>query len=175
MKLWVYEGGIRVPGIAYWPKAIARGQTVHEPVCSLDLLPTLATLSGGSIATEKPLDGTDLTGLLTSGAKVERLTPLYWFYYRAYPKPKAALRDGDWIILGQWDGPDLGPGGSVQQGDADLIKKHELVGCELYNLKDDPSQLHNQANSEPELLQSLAKKLVEKYTEIRSEARRWGD
>jgi arylsulfatase A len=175
MKLWVYEGGIRVPGIAYWPKGIAPGQTVREPVCSLDLLPTFATLSGEDISTGKALDGTDLTGLLTNGAMLERSAPLYWFYYRAYPHPKAALRDGDWIVLGRWDGPDLGPGGSVQKGDVDLIKKHNLIGFELYNLKDDPSQSRDLASSEPERLQILAKQLIEKYTEIRSEGKRWSD
>jgi hypothetical protein len=85
----------------------------------------------------------------------------------------AALREGDWIVLGQWNGPDLGPGGRVQQGDTELIKKHELVGFELHHLKDDPSLSHDLANSESERLQSLAKKLIEKYSEIQQEARSW--
>jgi arylsulfatase A len=173
MKLWVYEGGIRVPGIAHWPKGIAPGQIIHEPVCSVDLLPTLATLSGARLETNRSLDGTDLAGLLTSSAKVERQTPLYWFYYRAYPQPKAALRDGDWMVLGHWDGPHLGPGGSVQQGDVDLIKKHNLAKFELYNVREDPSQSHDLANSEPQLLQRMARMLSDKYIEIRSETRQW--
>ena len=175
MKLWVYDGGIRVPGIAYWPKGIAPGQTIDQPVCSLDLLPTLATLSGGRLEPEKPLDGADLTGLLTRGTAIERLTPLFWFYYRAYPKPKAALREGDWMVLGHWDGPDLGPGGSVQKGDTDLIKKHDLVEFELYNIKEDPAQSRDLAKSQPERLQALAKKLTDKYTQIRREGRHWKD
>jgi hypothetical protein len=61
----------------------------------------------------------------------------------------------------------------VQQGDTELIKKHELVGFELYHLKDDPSQSHDLANSESERLQSLAKKIIEKYSEIQQEARSW--
>lgn len=173
MKLWIYEGGIRVPGIAYWPKSIAPGQTVCEPVCSLDLLPTFANLSGGRIDKTKSIDGTDLTDLLTQGASPKRHTPLYWFYYRAYPKPKAALRDGDWMVLGHWDGPDLGPGGSVQKGDTDLIKQHKLVGFELYNIKNDPMQSQDLAGSEPERLDRLARKLREKYTQIQTEGRSW--
>ncbi len=64
-------------------------------------------------------------------------------------------------------------GTGVQQGDTELIKKHELVGFELYHLKDDPSQSHDLANSESERLQSLAKKIIEKYSEIQQEARSW--
>jgi arylsulfatase A-like enzyme len=63
----------------------------------------------------------------------------------------------------------------VQKGDVDLIKKHNLIGFELYNLKDDPSQSRDLASSEPERLQILAKQLIEKYTEIRSEGKRWSD
>ncbi len=173
MKLWIYDGGIRVPGIVRWPAAIKAGQTIHEPVCSVDLMPTFTRLAGGELPQSKPLDGADLTALFTHGGSVERTTPLFWSYYRAFPKPKAALREGDWMVLGYWDGPDLGPGGSVQHGDSELIKKHELVGFELYNLKDDPAQSRDLAGSEPQRLQTLAKKLVAKYTEIRDEGPIW--
>lgn len=175
MKLWVYEGGIRVPGIVYWPKGIKPGQTIDEPVCSIDLMPTFSTLAGNSTDSPKSLDGADLTELLKKGTPIQRHTPLFWFYYRAFPKPKAALREGDWIVLGHWDGPDLPPGGSVQKGDVDLIKKHQLVDFELYNLKDDPAQSNNLATNDPERLDSLAKKLVEKFLEIQREGKYWDD
>lgn len=175
MKLWVYEGGIRVPGIAYWPKGIKPGQTIDEPVCSIDLLPTFSTLAGDSANSPKPLDGADLTELLKTGKPIQRRTPLFWFYYRAFPKPKAVLRDGDWIVLGHWDGPDMTPGGSLQKGDIDLIKKHQLVDFELYNVKEDPSQSVNLATSDPERLHSLSMKLVEKYSEIQGEGKLWND
>ena len=77
------------------------------------------------------------------------------------------------MVLGHWDGPDLGPGGSVQQGDTDLIKQHKLVGFELYNIKNDPMQSQDLAGSEPERLDRLARKLREKYTQIQTEGRSW--
>lgn len=91
------------------------------------------------------------------------------------PNQKAAIRDGGWIVLGHWDGPDITPGGSLRKGDIDLIKKHQLVDFELYNLKEDPSQSVNLATSNPERLQSLSIKLVEKYSEIQGEGKRWND
>ena len=116
-----------------------------------------------------------MTELLKTGKPIQRRTPLFWFYYRAFPKPKAALRDGDWIVLGHWDGPDITPGGSLQKGDIDLIKKHQLVDFELYNVKEDPSQSVNLATSDPERLHSLSMKLVEKYSEIQGEGKLWND
>ena len=50
------------------------------------------------------------------------------------------MRVGDYMILGHWDGPQLGPGGSVHSGDCETIKAAKLVGFELYNLKNDLGQ-----------------------------------
>jgi hypothetical protein len=46
MKLHVYDGGIRVPGILRWPARVKAGQTSREPICNLDLLPTFCELAG---------------------------------------------------------------------------------------------------------------------------------
>lgn len=54
MKLWVYGSGIRVPEIVYWPTGIKPGQTIDEPVCSIDLMPTFSTLAGNSADSPKP-------------------------------------------------------------------------------------------------------------------------
>ena len=40
-KLFLYEGGIREPGIVRFPGRTRPGQVCHEPVTNLDLLPTL--------------------------------------------------------------------------------------------------------------------------------------
>jgi arylsulfatase A len=53
MKLWVYGSGIRVPEIVYWPTGIKPGQTIDEPVCSIDLMPTFSTLAGNSADSPK--------------------------------------------------------------------------------------------------------------------------
>jgi arylsulfatase A len=76
MKLWVYEGGIRVPEIVYWPKGIKPGQPIDEPVCSIDLMPTFSTLAGNSSDSPKSLDGADLTELLKNGTPIQRHTPV---------------------------------------------------------------------------------------------------
>uniref|UniRef100_UPI0012932A93 arylsulfatase A n=1 Tax=Lonchura striata TaxID=40157 RepID=UPI0012932A93 len=63
-----YEGGMRVPALAYWPGTIAPGVT-HELASSLDVLPTLAALAGAALP-EAALDGFDLSELLLHRSQV---------------------------------------------------------------------------------------------------------
>jgi arylsulfatase A len=171
MKLHLYEGGIRVPGILRLPGRVRPGQVVAEPVCGLDLLPTFCELAGVKLP-ERKLDGTSFVPLL-DGQPLVRTTPLYWHYFRSIGAPKAALRVGDFVVLGKWDGPQLGPGGSVQHGDCNVIKSARLVDFELYDLREDPAQTHDLARKEPAKLQELSEQLVAKYTEVQQEGPVW--
>ncbi len=74
----LFEGGHRVPGIAYWKGGIPGGRVEDEPAGAVDLLPTLC----GLIGIEKPegvhLDGSDLAPLLTGTGTFTRHQPLVW-------------------------------------------------------------------------------------------------
>ena len=171
-KLWLYEGGIRVPWILRWPRKLPAGRTVTEPVSSLDLLPTLCELAGVEPPRDRAIDGTSLVPLF-DGKPLARAKPLYWHYYRGFEKPKAALRDGDWMILGHWDGPALPPGGSVRRGDSALIKRHALTEFELYDLRSDPGQTRELSKERPDKLAELSTKLVRTYREVQAEGPDW--
>jgi arylsulfatase A len=172
MKLHLYEGGIRVPGILRYPGRVKAGQTVSEPVCSLDLLPTFCELGSATVPAGRKLDGTSLAPLL-DGQPLNRQTPLYWQYYRSIGEPKAAMRVGDYVILGKWDGPELPAGAGVAAGDCEIIKAAKLNGFELYNLKTDLAQKHDLAAAEPEKLKELSGLLVAKYQEVQKQGPVW--
>jgi arylsulfatase A len=172
MKLWLHDGGIRVPTIVRWPRRLAAGRTVTEPVSSLDLFPTVCELAGVEPPRGRTLDGTSLVPLF-EGRPLARRAPLYWHYYRSMGRAKAALRDGDWMILGHWDGPALGPGGAVQPGDSALIKRHSLTGFELYDLRADPGQRSDLAAARPEKLAELSRRLLDRYREVQAEGPDW--
>jgi arylsulfatase A len=172
MKLHLYEGGMRVAGILRYPVRVQAGQTLSEPVCSLDLLPTFCELAGVKLPEGRSFDGASFVPLF-DGQPVVRQTPLYWHYFRSIGAPKAALRSGDWMILGHWDGPMLGPGGSVRAGDCEAIKSAKLVAFELYNLRDDLAEATDLAIQEPEKLGELKELLVKKYAEVQQEGRVW--
>lgn len=172
MKLHLYEGGMRVPGILRYPPRLKPGQELHEPVCSLDLLPTFCELAGIEPPDDRALDGTSFTAIFAN-QPLARKTPLFWHYYRSIGAPKAAMRVGEWMILGLWNGPPLGPGAGDYPRDAHTIKTAKLVDFELYNLADDLGEQHNLAEKEPKRLKELSALLVKKYTEVQQEGPVW--
>lgn len=68
-KLTLFEGGIRVPYVAKWPRAIPAGTRYAEPVSSLDLLPTFAAAAGAPLPTDRPFDGLNLLPYLQQQAQ----------------------------------------------------------------------------------------------------------
>jgi arylsulfatase A len=164
MKLWLYEGGIRVPGILRWPQSGVKGKTISDPICNLDLLPTFCELAGVKPPQDRALDGTSFAALFAD-KPFERATPLYWHYVFALGEPKAAMRVGDWMILGKWQKAEPK---NVARG-----KSEKLTGFELYNLKDDGRQQRDLAEKLPEKTRELAALLVKKYDEVQAAAPVW--
>jgi arylsulfatase A-like enzyme len=103
------EGGLRVPGIAWWPGRIRAGLVSDEITSTLDVLPTFAAAAGATLPTERGgIDGIDLLPLLSgvvsrlSGTGIGGGRELL-HYYSATP---SALRSGRYKYLepGFWDG-----------------------------------------------------------------------
>ncbi|MCH8858062.1 MAG: hypothetical protein IID54_00620 [Proteobacteria bacterium] len=161
-----------MPGIIRFPGYTKPGQVVSEPVCSLDLLPTFCELAGVKLPVNRVLDGTSILSIF-QGKPVQRKVPLYWHYFRSIGKPKAAMRVGDYMFLGHWDGSMLGPGGSLHAGDMQVIKSAKLVGFELYNLRDDLSEKKDLAQKEPKRLEQLSAMLKKKYREVQLAGPTW--
>lgn len=75
-KYSLFEGGVRVPGIACWPGAIPAGQTVDAPCAAMDIFPTLLAAAGGDAAGYE-LDGVSLLPLLTGNEPLPS-RDLFW-------------------------------------------------------------------------------------------------
>ena len=67
-KFEFLEGGLRVPFIARWPGVLPENVTRDTLGSVLDLLPTIATVTGATPPLDRPLDGEDLFGVLTVDA-----------------------------------------------------------------------------------------------------------
>ena len=96
-----WEGGMRVPGIAWCPSKIAEGKICHEMATSMDLLPTIAKLAGTEAPKDRVIDGVDITQLLTNPERIAphpdaNLAPLHdvFCYYRGTQLYAARL--GSW-------------------------------------------------------------------------------
>ncbi len=150
MKLHLYEGGIRVPGIVRWPGHIQAGTESATPVSGVDVLPTLCGLAGAAPPANRSLDGADVSPLF-QGEAVPREKPLYWRYDRALSAPyTVAIRDGDWKLL----------------ADGDLSR------FELYNLREDPKEEHELSAARPEQLARLRARLEAVHEDVAKEGAR---
>jgi len=97
-----YEGGIRVPGIFWWPGTIRQGHVESEPAGLVDVLPTVCGLLGLDLPTHH-LDGSDLSPLLmqgnptSTGREFDRQQPLFWLLPNSVPS--IAMRDGKYSLV----------------------------------------------------------------------------
>lgn len=171
-KLSLYEGGIRIPGILRYPGRIKPRRVSHEPVSSVDLLPTVCDLAG----LRRPaavIDGASLVPLF-QGRALARSTPLHWHYYNAQDGPTAALRDGDWKLLGLPAKPcPREPGGFMGREDLPYVFDSGLVRFELYNLARDPAETTDLGPREPARLQAMVAKLSALHAEVVRNAPHW--
>lgn len=87
-----YEGHMRVPTVAYWPGKIPAGSVTSEIGATIDILPTIAKLSGAKIPTDRVLDGKDISELLL--AKPGAKSPHAVHYYEI-----EGVRKGKWKLV----------------------------------------------------------------------------
>jgi arylsulfatase A len=64
-----FDGGYRVPFIAYWPRVIRSGRSSNAIAMGIDLLPTIAAIAGAALPQGVDIDGRDLSGVLLRGEK----------------------------------------------------------------------------------------------------------
>ncbi|MFT5692541.1 MAG: arylsulfatase A [Oceanicoccus sp.] len=138
-----YEGGQRVPTIAYWPKGITQPREYSGIATMMDWLPTFAKLAGADIPDNVILDGQDISPLLLEN---ELSTGRSFAYYSN--GDLEAFRQGDWKVKFPYAKTPLKlnwilPG---------VIPNH---GVQLFNLTDDPGEKTNLANELPEKVKEL--------------------
>ena len=142
-KGWVYEGGIRVPWIVRYPGVTKAGAVNDQPICSIDLFPTLAKLTG--FKAEREIDGIDILPAL-KGEPLKR-EALYWHY------PHYSNQGGI-------------PGGAIRMGDFKLFERYEDGRVHLYNLKDDIGEKNDLAAKDPERVTQMRAKLHTWYKSV---------
>ena len=139
-KGYAYEGGIRVPAIAYWPGVIPAGVESNQPISSVDYLPTICEATETPLPTDTTIDGLSLMSHLKSGGK-ETLNrdAIYWHFphYRHPPGPYSIIRSGDWKLIRWYHGIN-----------------------ELYNLADDLGEKNDLSEKIPEKVSELDAKLT---------------
>ena len=125
-KTDVYEGGHRVPAIAWWPGRIEPG-ICDATTATFDLFPTFAEIAGADLPDAAPrLDGVSLTKLLFE-RKAPSARTLFWRM-----REKRAVRRGPWKLVRLGEDPP-----------------------ELFNLDADIAESRNLASGQPGLVTEL--------------------
>jgi arylsulfatase A-like enzyme len=89
-----WEGGVRVPCIMRWPGKIPAGTECHELAATIDVLPTIAKLTGTELPKHK-IDGLDVSNLLLKDASEKTPHDVYWYYWG---DGLHAIRSGPWKL-----------------------------------------------------------------------------
>ena len=139
-----WEGGMRVPAIAWMPSWIPAGRVSRELASTLDFLPTACILADLDLPKDRPLDGYDLSHALAGGHGPRR----EMFYYRGFELMAARL--------GPWKAHFKTQPGYGQP----MMETHDPPL--LFNLDADPSERFNVAAGNAKVLADI-NALVEKH------------
>lgn len=138
-----WEGGQRVPFLVKWPGKVPAGSVQREVSTAMDLLPTLAKLTGAKAPEGRKVDGHEVQQLWfgEDGAK----SPTAHFLYYTNKGDLAGVRRGPWKLL-------------LEKG-------------ELYHLEHDPRENWNVAKKHKQLVEELRQLAADLDTEITANAR----
>ena len=90
-----WEGGMREPCIIRWPGQIPGGSVCRELATTMDLLPTLAHLTGAETPRDRILDGKDIRGLILGDPNATSPHEAFYYYRR---NNLNAVRCGNWKL-----------------------------------------------------------------------------
>ena len=134
-KFQTYEGGMRVPCIMHWKGKIPPGSSCDEIAATIDLLPTIAGLSGVELPNDRTIDGKNIWPLI-SGKEGAKTPHEIYFFYKGNSLESA--RQGKWKLR--------------RSG-----KKSQSI--ELYDLASDISESNNLAQENEALTNEIIQKM----------------
>ena len=136
-KLFLFEGGIRVPMVFKLPGKFESGTVYDHPTTTLDLFPTICAAAGIKVPSGITLDGVDLTPFVNGRSTGTPHETLFWSN-----GPNIAVRHGNWK----------------------LVKSHD--NSWLFDLASDVGETKNLADSRPEVVEQLEQLLQAWRSEV---------
>lgn len=149
-KGWLYEGGMRIPMMVYWPGVTKSGTVTDRATTGTDFYPTFLEMAGLPLKPEQHLDGESFASVLKGDLSHPR-KPIFWYY----------------------DGARVGTGNTAMAAmlDGDMKLVHFVVEevDELYNIRDDIGEQHDLAAANPDKVKAMKQALddFEKRVNIR--------
>jgi arylsulfatase A-like enzyme len=178
-----YEGGFRVPFIAWWPGRVPAGTVSDVPIMNIDLLPTFLALAGLELPADRVIDGANLWPVLSGGEVDLAQRALYFFHdYDA-----EAVRVGDWKYIRAsshyaWPIPldkentfigRMASGRSYTPPGSDESIPTLGTWPLLYQLRRDSQEAYNVAEKYPDVARDLGARLDAWSAALRENPRGW--
>jgi len=135
----LYEGGIRVPMIAWWPGTVSAGSVSDHMSGFQDLMPTFAKLAG--VPVPSSVDGVSMVPTLTGRGAQQQNAYLYWEFHEQ--GGKQAVRRGSWKAVRL------------------NVNRNPDAPVELYHLEEDAGEEQDIADRHPGVVEELSQIMEE--------------
>ncbi len=140
LKSSVFMGGVRVPFFLRLPSLSSGNMDIEATTAHIDLLPTLSELCHVDMPDDRPIDGSSFLHLLHGGdSRHFDNRPLFFYWTRRYPElyNNIALQQGAYRLIGNTN------------------YNASMDDFELFNIHEDPYELHNTIASNHSLASAM--------------------
>jgi len=139
MKRDVYDGGIHVPMIVYWPEGISKARVDDTPWYFADVFPTFADLAGVSLnsVARIRINGVSVRGLLQDNPEAMEERTLYWEFGKQAGDPNSG-------IIGEIFQ-------AARRGKWKAVRYGMDAPVELYNIEEDPAESKDLSRELPDI------------------------
>ncbi|WP_194975363.1 sulfatase family protein [Aquiflexum lacus] len=153
-----WDGGVKVPTIMKWKGKIPEGKVQKNPAMSIDILPTIAALTGAQLPA-LPIDGLDISSMIMESSAPSPQEAYFIYYNR---NELQAIVMGDWKLYLPHRYRSIAPDQDFRD-DGIPIKYTmiELEEMELYHIPSDASEANNVIGENPQVVDMFLK-LAEK-------------
>ena len=146
-----FEGGQRVPCIMKWPAVIPKGIVSNQLASTIDILPTLSSLTGAALP-ERKIDGLNLAPILKGDLDVT-VRKHFLYYYRN--NSLEAVRRDHWKLVFQHTGRSYVGQIPGRNGYPGRAQENHLFYEALYDLRRDPGERYDVSRQHPEIVNEL--------------------
>jgi len=145
------EGGQREPCIIYYPNKIKSGRTIDIPMMNIDIMPTIAEITGSSLP-NKTIDGKSVWNIWNGSSQVSP-QEAYFFYYHINELHGVRYKNWKMYFPHRYRTLNGRPGG---KGGIPVDYEYNTIDqIELYDLSNDISETTDVADKNPEVVKKI--------------------